>query len=51
MPEKPEKEDAVKAHSNTALKVESFNLVSQMDAALGLGCRACCPNHIKIRSD
>jgi hypothetical protein len=48
MPGKPEKEDAVEAHSNTALEVESFDLVSQMDAALGLGCRALCPNHIKI---
>jgi hypothetical protein len=50
MPSKAEMEDVVGAHRNSALEVESFNLVSQMDAAQGLGCRALRPDHIKMRS-
>ena len=46
---KPEKEDAVEAHPDTTLEVESFDLVSQIDAAWGLGCGALHPDHVKMR--
>ena len=51
MPGGAEKVDAVEAHSDSALKVESFDLVGQRDTVWGLECGGSYPNCIKIRSN
>jgi hypothetical protein len=51
MPGGAEKVDAVEACPDSALEVESFDLVGQRDAVRGLGCGGSHPNCIKIRSN
>lgn len=47
MPDKAEKEDAAEAHPDSALEVESVDLVVQMGAARGFGFGGIHPYHIK----
>jgi hypothetical protein len=49
MPGEAEREDAVEARPDSALAVESFDSVSQRDAARGLGCGGVHPNRAKMR--